>query len=259
VENKTLRADIHLSRLEGCSRQFAKNLISQGLVSVNGRILSKPSENLPAGSVLTVKPYEKKFVGRGGLKLEEALDHFSLDPSGLTCADIGASTGGFTDCLLQRGAKKIYAIDNGKGQLAASLQADPRVASLEKTNIRSLKWQDLGERIPFATADISFMSLTLALPGIKRLLEPDGLALCLVKPQFEAGRKAVGKSGVVRDVKIRTKAALKVIDFARSIGFEMLGEADSSIHGGDGNIERFILLKNKLPLAADSDSTRAWL
>ena len=180
-----------------------------------------------------------KYVSRGGLKLEAALDAFKLDPKGLVCADIGASTGGFTDCLLQRGAVKVHAIDVGKAQLHQKLRADPRVISREGINARHLTDEDLPERVGALVIDVSFISLKLVLPAV--LPKLDGWLVALVKPQFEVGREEASKSkGVVRDEKVRAAAIARVAEEVRDAGFRVLGERDSTLAGPSGNVEAFI-------------------
>jgi 23S rRNA (cytidine1920-2'-O)/16S rRNA (cytidine1409-2'-O)-methyltransferase len=240
-----IRADVLVARLAACSRQHAQTLIQQGLVCLEGKPVSKPGAKYPQSAAFTLAPYEKKYVSRGGFKLSSAMDTFKVSAEGEVCADLGASTGGFTDCLLQRGAKKVYAIDNGSGQLDISLQGNPRVVSIEKMNARQLSWDVLGEKCSLVTADLSFISLTLVLPAIMGLLLPGCHALCLVKPEFEAGREALNKRGIVKDNKLRLQALKKVTDFAKSIGFSVLGTSVSAIAGTDGNIEYFAYLENK--------------
>jgi 23S rRNA (cytidine1920-2'-O)/16S rRNA (cytidine1409-2'-O)-methyltransferase len=238
-----VRADILTARILSCGRGEAKDLIGQGLVGMGGKPLKKCGAKVPEDAALEISLPEHRYVSRGGRKLSHAMDFFGVSAEGAACADIGASTGGFTDCLLQRGARKVYAVDNGSGQLDKKLAADPRVVSLEGINARNLTWDILGERCPLVVADLSFISLTLALEPIKGVLSPGGQALCLVKPQFESGRKAVGKDGVVKDARARAQAVGKVVSFGRSLGFELLGTCVSALAGSDGNIEHFILLK----------------
>lgn len=236
------RLDLIVAEKYGCGRGHARELIEAGLVSRGGKVLYKPGVSCDPDGV-AVDWREKKYVSRGGLKLERALDFFGIDVSGAVCADVGASTGGFTDCLLQRGAKKVYAIENGSGQLHESLRRDPRVISLENTDIRAADAAVL-PRFDVVTIDVSFISLTKVLPYAKGLLAPGGTALCLVKPQFEAGKGAVGKNGVLRDTKARRRAVETVAGFAREQGLDVLGETESPITGGDGNVEYWLNLTN---------------
>jgi len=237
------------------SRERAKKLILSGGVTVDGRTASKPAMPVDAGSAIAVTEEKIPYVSRGGDKLEGALDAFVIDLKGRVCLDVGASTGGFTDCMLRRGAALVYAVDVGTGQLDASLAADSRVVSLERTDIRSL---DAGAISPvsFAAVDVSFISLRLVLPHIGRFCAPGAEALCLVKPQFEAGRGGVGKGGIVKSETVRRRAVESVAAFAREAGFTegrlpsggacRPGPAPNSVvsplKGGDGNIEFFLFL-----------------
>jgi|GEM_PF-82803 len=236
------RLDLIVAEKCDCSRTYAQELIESGLVSRDGKVLLKPGMACEAAGIV-VGWKEKKYVSRGGYKLEKALDFFRVGVSGLVCADIGASTGGFTDCLLQNGAKIVYAVENGSGQLHESLRDDPKVISLENTDIRAVDPADFPQ-FDLVTVDVSFISLTKILPHVKNLLKPGGIALCLVKPQFEAGKSAVGKGGVVRDAKVRRRAVETAIEFARAMGMEILGETESPITGGDGNVEYWVGTKN---------------
>ena len=184
------------------------------------------------------------YVSRGGLKLEKALAEFPIDLHGKTVMDIGASTGGFTDCMLQNGAKKVYSIDVGYGQLAWKLRTDPRVVSLERTNVRYLTPEQVPEPIDFFSVDVSFISLRLVLPVAQKFLAPGAQAVCLIKPQFEAGREKVGKKGVVRDRKVHAEVIQTIADFCVSIGFSVLGLTYSPVKGPEGNIEYLIYLHN---------------
>lgn len=184
------------------------------------------------------------YVSRGGLKLEKAMAEFPIDLHGKTVMDIGASTGGFTDCMLQNGAKKVYSIDVGYGQLAWKLRTDPRVVSLERTNVRYLTPEQVPEPIDFFSVDVSFISLRLVLPVAQKFLAPGAQAVCLIKPQFEAGREKVGKKGVVRDRKVHAEVIQTIADFCVSIGFSVLGLTYSPVKGPEGNIEYLIYLQN---------------
>ena len=208
-----------------------------GEVKVDGRPVDKPAERF--GEDATVEIKEKpRFVGRGGLKLEGALDHFNIDVTGLTCLDVGASTGGFTDCLLQRGASKVYAVDVGTNQLVWKLRNDPRVISKEKFNARSLREQDLGEKVEFAVMDLSFISLTKVLPAVFDVLTEDGSIVCLIKPQFELSKEDVGKGGIIREDFLRERAVEKIRIFAQEDhNRQWKGLVPAKISGMDGNQE----------------------
>ncbi len=221
------------------SRERAQSLILAGKVKVDGQVAHKPGKRVSADAEITLEE-ALPYVSRGGLKLEEALKRFQLDLSGLICADVGASTGGFTDCLLQHGAAKVYAIDVGYGQLAWKLRQDPRVVVLERTNIRYL--ESLPEPIDLATIDVSFISLELVLPPVLNFLKPGGQIIALVKPQFEAGREQVGKGGVVKDPEVHGQVLHKVATMAQDLGLQVLGLIPSSLKGPAGNVEFFIHL-----------------
>jgi 23S rRNA (cytidine1920-2'-O)/16S rRNA (cytidine1409-2'-O)-methyltransferase len=219
------------------SREKAKRAIMAATVFANGQLVRKPSDTLSPDAALEMKQAEK-FVGRGGFKLEHGLTYFGIDVRGRVAVDIGASTGGFTDCLLQRGAKKVYAVDVGKGQLALKLQRDPRVVIVDKTNARYLKPGDLPEAADVVTLDASFISLTKLLPAAVSLLKSKGFIVALVKPQFEAGREHVKKGGVVKDETVRRQAVEKVVQFGESeLGLQPLGAAESPLRGPAGNVE----------------------
>jgi 23S rRNA (cytidine1920-2'-O)/16S rRNA (cytidine1409-2'-O)-methyltransferase len=216
------------------TRSQAQQLLMAGQVLVQGQVVDKAGKRVPADSAVEVKA-RLQYVSRGGLKLEAALDAFGLDPRGRVCADIGASTGGFTDCLLQRGAARVYALDVGYGQLAWSLRADPRVVVMERVNVRLL--ESLPEGIEIATIDVSFIGLRLVLPRVARLLVPTGQTVALIKPQFEVGKESVGKGGVVRDPKLHRAAIEQVLAEAQAIGLEPAGVIRSPIRGPAGNVE----------------------
>ena len=223
------------------SRNRAQALIAAGLVLCNGRPLGKPSQELEETAELTVTGRDHPWVSRGGVKLEAGLEAFGLNPAGSVCLDLGASTGGFVDVLLSRGAARVYAVDVGRGQLAARLRADPRVVSLEQTDARDLTPSHLPEPPRLISADLSFISLTRALPAALDLAMPGAELVVLVKPQFEAGRGAVGKGGVLRDSTVRKAAVAKVHDWLDSQpGWTVKGMIDSPIAGGDGNLEALI-------------------
>ena len=238
------RLDIYLYEQKMVkSRSAAAEMIKSGSISVNGSVVTKPSFTVNDGDSVFITGEVLKYVGRGGLKLEKALDFFSIDLSGRTCLDIGASTGGFTDCMLQNGAKLVYAVDVGTDQLDEKLRADSRVISMEKTDIRNV-----GDSIPavdFISIDVSFISLKLVLPSAKAHLKRGGCAVALIKPQFEAGKASLNKKGVVRDEKIRNRICSEISDFAASIGFTVGNVIISPITGGDGNTEYLIYLLNE--------------
>lgn len=227
------------------SRARAQALVLAGAVVAGEARVDKPGQLVDSEVALRLKEgaAPQKYVSRGGLKLEKALDAFEVDPRGKTCADLGASTGGFTDLLLQRGAARVHAVDVGYGQLHPRLRSDPRVVVHERTNARNLTLQDLGERVDLAVADLSFISLRLVLPAVKGILRPGGDAVLLVKPQFEVGKGEVGKGGVVRDDAKRRAALETVKAAALALGFEALGEAESPIEGPAGNREWLLALR----------------
>ena len=229
------------------SREKAKAVIMAGAVFVNGQREDKAGTMIDVKAEITVKGHEQKYVSRGGLKLEKAMEKFSVTPADKVCMDIGASTGGFTDCMLQNGARKVYAVDVGYGQLDWKLRQDPRVVCMEKTNIRYVTPEDIGEPVAFASIDVSFISLTKVLIPARELLTDDGEIVCLIKPQFEAGREKVGKKGVVRDPKVHVEVIEKVIAFARENGFAPLELEFSPVKGPEGNIEYLLHLKKGLP------------
>lgn len=226
------------------SRQRARALIMAGRVKVDGARIEKPGKEVPADAVLILEE-DLPYVSRGGLKLEAALDAFSMDPAGLKVLDAGASTGGFTDCLLQRGAACVVAVDVGYGQFHWTLRGDPRVILLERTNIRFLAPASMPCPVEAAVADLSFISLKIVLPNLREILPPGGWLVALVKPQFEVGRSDVGKGGVVKDT-AKIKAAVEGIKvFARDCGFDVLGETESPIKGPKGNREFFLHLRRR--------------
>ena len=225
------------------TRQRARSAIMAGLVRGGGEVVDKPGHMVqPLASVDLVGP-EHPYVSRGGVKLEAALRTFSMDVQGLTILDVGASTGGFTDCLLQHGAKKVVAVDVGYGQLAWSLRNDPRVVVLERTNIRHLSTLEVEEDIDGAVIDTSFISLRIVAPATLRHLRKDSFLLALVKPQFEAGKGMVGKGGVVRDVGLQKKVVADLAEFFTGLGLEVRGTMESPITGAKGNREYFIYLR----------------
>lgn len=219
------------------SRAKAQAIIMSGLVYVNGQKADKPGVSYEETVALEVRGAVCPYVSRGGLKLEKALRDFGVDPTGYVCSDSGASTGGFTDCLLQQGASKVFAIDVGYGQLDWKIRSDPRVVVMERTNIRYVTSEDLGEALDLSVVDVSFIGLEIVLPTIKSLLKPTGQVLCLIKPQFEAGKENVGKKGVVRDPKIHKMVLDNFVALADGLGFHILGLTFSPVKGPEGNIE----------------------
>ena len=228
------------------SREKAKAIIMAGIVYVDGNKEDKAGTTFPENAVIEVKVKTLPYVSRGGLKLEKAMQKFPITLSGKVCMDVGSSTGGFTDCMLQNGATKVYAIDVGHGQLAWKLRNDERVVCMEKTNIRYVVPEDIDELAAFSSIDVSFISLTKVLLPVKNLLTEDGQVVCLIKPQFEAGREKVGKKGVVRDRAVHEEVIRMVMDYASSIDFYPLALDFSPVKGPEGNIEYLLFLsKNK--------------
>ena len=226
------------------SREKAKVIIMSGKVFVNGQREDKAGSTFdPEKITIEVKGSTLRYVSRGGLKLEKALKEFPLTVEGKICMDIGASTGGFTDCMLQNGAKKVYSVDVGHGQLDWKLRNDERVVCMEKTNFRYMQPQDIDDVLDFASVDVSFISLTKILLPARRLLSEKGEMVCLIKPQFEAGRDKVGKKGVVREKKVHEEVIRKILVFARQVGFHVLDLAFSPIKGPEGNIEYLIYIR----------------
>lgn len=234
---KKERLDILVQRLAGVTRSKAQGLIlTRNVVGPGGDVLDKPGLRLPEDTELQVLG-EEPYVSRGGQKLEAAMDGFDLNVQGAVAIDVGASTGGFTDCLLQRGAARVYAVDVGYGQLAWKLRQDPRVIVMERTNIRSLTAEQMPEQPDFFTIDCSFISLRLVLPPLKALLKPAAAGVILIKPQFEAGKELVGKGGVVRDAEVHERVVSDVVAAAEELGFEPLGVIPSPLTGPAGNRE----------------------
>jgi len=228
------------------SREKAKAIIMTGNVFVNGQREDKAGTTFDEEKAsIEIKGHTMKYVSRGGYKLEKAIDVFGVDVRDKVCMDIGSSTGGFTDCMLQNGAVKVFAVDVGRGQLDWKLRQDERVISMEKTNIRYVTPEDIGEAVAFASVDVSFISLALVLPAARNLLTDDGRMVCLIKPQFEAGREKVGKKGVVRDKAVHIEVIEKVIDIADGLHFKVLGLDYSPIKGPEGNIEYLIYLEKR--------------
>ena len=237
------------------SRTRASELIRSGLVTLNGRQVTKPSTEVGEGDDVKLADGGLKYVGRGALKLVAAADTWNIDFENLVCADIGASTGGFTEVMLERGAKKVFAIDIGHDQLHPKLQSNPKVINLEGINARYMDSDTLGEQVDAVCADLSFISQTLVLEAIAKILKPNGFYVGLIKPQFECGKAKIGKGGIVKDERAHTEAVQKVISFAASIGFECVGLTVSPITGGDGNREflaKYVLKDSPCaPLCAD--------
>ena len=231
------------------SREKAKAIIMSGIVYVDGQKEDKAGTMFEDTVSVEVRGHTLAYVSRGGLKLEKAMTHFGVTLNGKICMDVGASTGGFTDCMLQNGAVKVYSVDVGHGQLAWKLRNDERVVCMEKTNIRYVTPEDIPDRIQFASIDVSFISLTKVLGPVKELLTEDGQIVCLIKPQFEAGREKVGKKGVVREKSTHLEVIESVIAFAKSIGFGILNLEFSPIKGPEGNIEYLLYLQNHPELA----------
>lgn len=219
------------------SRAKAQATIMAGEVYVNGQKADKSGMEVDITANIEVRGSACPYVSRGGLKLEKALKNFDVDPTGYVCSDSGASTGGFTDCLLQQGASKVFAIDVGYGQLAWKIRNDPRVVVMERTNIRYVTPEDLGEPLDLSVIDVSFISLGLVLPVVKTLLKPTGQVLCLIKPQFEAGKDKVGKKGVVRDPAVHEEVLQNFISLAKSLDFTIRNLTFSPVKGPEGNIE----------------------
>ena len=225
------------------SREKAKVMIMEGNVFVTGQREDKAGTFFDDQVEIEVRGATLKYVSRGGLKLEKAVSNFGIDLEGKICMDIGASTGGFTDCMLQNGAVKVYAVDVGYGQFAWKLRQDPRVVCMEKTNIRYVTQDDIADVLDFASVDVSFISLSKVLPTVWELLSSNGESVCLIKPQFEAGREKVGKKGVVRDPKVQEEVICEVVNFARQQGFGIRNLEFSPIKGPEGNIVYLIHLQ----------------
>ncbi|MCC8060394.1 MAG: TlyA family RNA methyltransferase [Clostridiales bacterium] len=239
------RLDILLvNRALAASREKAKAIIMSGIVYVDGQKEDKAGSLFETTAVIEVRGATLKYVSRGGLKLEKAVECFGLELSGCVCLDIGASTGGFTDCMLQNGAARVYAIDVGHGQLDWKLRNDERVVCMERTNIRYVTPADVPEPADFASIDVSFISLRMVLDPVKQLLKEDAHVVALIKPQFEAGREKVGKKGVVRDKSTHIEVIEQVAEHALGLGFELLNLDFSPIRGPEGNIEYLLYLQN---------------
>ncbi len=227
------------------SRARAGALIMAGQVYVNGQKTTKAGYALKKDDKLEVRGDKLKYVSRGGLKLEKAMSEFPIKLEGCVCMDIGASTGGFTDCMLQNGAGKVYAVDVGYGQLAWKLRSDARVVNMERTNFRYLTADDIDEKLDFASVDVSFISLRIILPVLYELLDDGASAVCLIKPQFEAGKEKVGKKGVVRDIEVHRDVVESIIGFAFETGYSVLALSFSPVKGPEGNIEYLMYIRKE--------------
>lgn len=227
------------------SREGAKRAVMAGEIKIGDQVVAKSSQLVDPEALIAVAE-APRYVGRGGQKLEGALDFFQIDIDNKLALDIGASTGGFTDCLLQKGAKKIYAVDVGRGQMAWKIRNDPRVVVLEKINARSLSREQIPELVDLCVIDVSFISLTLILPPAFDLIAPAGAIVALIKPQFELKREEVGRGGIVREVALHEKAQQKIVRFAENAGHRVIGLVPSTITGTDGNQEFFICLRKRL-------------
>ncbi len=255
--SKKVRLDVLVHSLGLCeSRERARAVIMAGQVYIDNIKHDKAGDMVPEDCTPEIRGETLHYVSRGGLKLEKAMREFPIELGGRVCMDIGASTGGFTDCMLQNGAAKVYSVDVGYGQLAWKLRGDERVVNMERTNIRYVTEEDIGEEIDFASIDVSFISLTLVLPVAYRLLGAGGRCVALIKPQFEAGRAQVGKKGVVRDLNVHCEVIEKVVKIAREIGFGVLGLSFSPIKGPEGNIEYLIYLGKNAADAELSETPR---
>jgi len=227
------------------SRERAKALIMEGKVTVQGNVIDKAGTSVDTAAEIQLRGEDLPYVSRGGRKLEGALDDFALDPGGKVVLDVGASTGGFTDCVLQRGAKKVYAVDVGYGQLAWKLQVDPRVVNLERKNIRYLKKEEIGEEVDLILIDASFISIEKFLPQLLVFLKHGGAILGLIKPQFEVGKGQVGKGGVVKEAALHQEVVSRLSAFSQGLGLRVLGVTESRLLGPKGNKEFFILLRKE--------------
>jgi len=245
LKEKKERLDVLLvQRGLAPSREKAKAVIMAGEVFVDNQREDKAGQTFPASVQIEVRGKKMKYVSRGGYKLEKAITVFPITLQDKLCMDVGSSTGGFTDCMLQNGARYVYAIDVGTNQLVWSLRQDERVCSMEKTNIRYVTPEDIGELVDFVSIDVAFISLTKVLAPVKALMKEDGQIVCLIKPQFEAGRELVGKKGVVRDPRVHEDVIGTVMDYAMSLGFHILGLDHSPIRGPEGNIEYLLYMEN---------------
>lgn len=245
-EKKKERLDVLLVKKNMAeSREKAKAYIMDGNVFVDGVREDKPSTKVSEEALLELHGHTMKYVSRGGFKLEKAVNEFGVELAGKVCMDVGASTGGFTDCMLQNGAKKVFAVDVGTNQLAQKLRADGRVISMEKTNIRHVACEDIGELVEFVSIDVAFISLTKVLGVVYQLMKEGGKIVCLIKPQFEAGKEKVGKKGVVRERKVHLEVIEQVIRYADGLGFLLLNLSYSPIQGPEGNIEYLLYMEKR--------------
>ena len=235
------------------SRQKAQALIMSGIVYVDNQKADKAGTPVKEGQSVEVRGDTLKYVSRGGLKLEKAMSSFNLSLDNMVCADIGASTGGFTDCMLQNGARLVYAIDVGYGQLSWKLRTDERVINLERTNFRYVTHEQIPDELDFASVDVSFISLKKILPVMRELMKAEARAVCLIKPQFEAGKENVGKKGVVRDKSVHESVVNDIVGFALNNGFSVHGLDYSPVKGPQGNIEYLVLLQKADETVNDSD------
>ncbi len=235
------------------SREKAKAYIMAGVVYVNNQKADKPGMTIKPDDILEVRDNPLKYVSRGGLKLEKAIDSFGIKLDNMICADIGASTGGFTDCMLQNGAEKVYAIDVGYGQLAWKLRTDKRVINLERTNFRYVTQKEIPDLLDFASVDVSFISLSIIIPALYPLLKRGGRAVCLIKPQFEAGKEKVGKKGVVRDPAVHKEVIEKILDVMKTNNLSVLGLDFSPVKGPEGNIE-YLIFVEKNNVVSENDT-----
>lgn len=254
MSNKTRLDVLLVERGLQESRQKAQATIMSGLVFVGGQRVDKPGTAVANDAEIEVRG-GLKYVSRGGLKLEKVMATFPVALEGAVCADIGASTGGFTDCMLQNGASKVYSVDVGYGQLAWQLRTDPRVVNLERTNARYLTREQIPEEIDFFSVDVSFISLKIILPAVRPLLKDGGKAVCLIKPQFEAGREKVGKKGVVRDKAVHEEVVQMICDFAVKNGYSVQGLTFSPVKGPEGNIEYLVFLQKSDAPVNTAEST----
>ncbi len=241
------------------TRTKAQAIIMSGLVYVDGQKADKPGVSYEESVAIEVRTGGCPYVSRGGLKLEKALRDFGVNPTGYVCSDSGASTGGFTDCLLQQGASKVFAIDVGYGQLDWKIRSDPRVVVMERTNVRYVTPEDLGEPLDLSVIDVSFISLRIVLPVIKTFLKPTGQVLCLIKPQFEAGKEKVGKKGVVREPSVHKEVLDNFVALTQELDFTILGLTFSPVKGPEGNIEflAHLTLDDKIGVVPDTASVVA--
>lgn len=244
MSNQKARLDIVMAA-QGLaeSREKAKAIIMSGIVYIDNQKCDKPGQQVTEDAPIEVRGDTLKYVSRGGLKLEKAINEFNIDLTERACMDVGASTGGFTDCMLQNGAKTVYSVDVGYGQLAWKLRTDPRVVNLERTNIRYVDSGIIKHTLDFVSVDVSFISLKLIIPVIYKLMNTGAETVCLIKPQFEAGREKVGKKGVVRDRGVHLEVVTKIIEFAKAAGLAPVGLSFSPIKGPEGNIEYLMYAK----------------